>query len=172
MNKRLFKKCEDAFLRYSDLRGQPISIIGQSIGGVMGLELAVRHTARVNHLITLGTPHNFKDRLVRDQPLLRRAFHAVNGAAMNKLGALGADTSFLDEITHDAASLNAIFNDHLKNTRVTSFFSPADTIVLPTQTYIPEGTLHKNIEMPNTYHMQMAVKPAAFGQILHALSVS
>ncbi len=37
----------------------PISIVGQSLGGVLARSLAVRHGARVRHVVTLGSPIRF-----------------------------------------------------------------------------------------------------------------
>jgi pimeloyl-ACP methyl ester carboxylesterase len=47
---------ERRFLEESDAAGTPISIVGWSLGGLMGRALARRHPERVRTLVTLGSP--------------------------------------------------------------------------------------------------------------------
>lgn len=49
-------RLKERFLALSDGFGQKLSIVGQSLGGVFGRELAARYPDRVRQLIMLGSP--------------------------------------------------------------------------------------------------------------------
>lgn len=54
---RMLARLDETLLALS--KDAPISIIGQSLGGVLARSLAMRHPARVRSVITLGSPIRF-----------------------------------------------------------------------------------------------------------------
>lgn len=55
-NSTVFKKLHHRIERLADLAGEPISVIGWSVGGVFARQAAMAAPADVRQLITLGTP--------------------------------------------------------------------------------------------------------------------
>jgi pimeloyl-ACP methyl ester carboxylesterase len=56
--------------------GSPVSVIGWSLGGIYGRELARRHTALVRQVITLGSPFAIRDRRQAPVPVPSTAIYS------------------------------------------------------------------------------------------------
>jgi pimeloyl-ACP methyl ester carboxylesterase len=50
-----------AVLNHAERTGQPVSLIGWSLGGIYAREMARRHPRRVRQVITLGSPYAMRD---------------------------------------------------------------------------------------------------------------
>ena len=72
---------EQRLERFADAEGRPVTVIGQSRGGLLGRVLAVRRPDLVDRLVTLGSPHADP---MRVHPAL-----VVQGASLAVLGSLG-----------------------------------------------------------------------------------
>lgn len=73
------------FLAMSDAaRGHKISLIGQSLGGVLARELARRYPDRVRMVITLGSPFGLGDS-AGTNPLVQQVFERVSSHSAEEL---------------------------------------------------------------------------------------
>ena len=51
-----FEELENRFLRFAGKAGEPVAVIGWSLGGLYAVELARRHPQAVRQVITMGSP--------------------------------------------------------------------------------------------------------------------
>lgn len=51
-----FEALERRFLQFAQTAGEPVALVGWSLGGLYAVELARRHRASVRQVITLGSP--------------------------------------------------------------------------------------------------------------------
>jgi pimeloyl-ACP methyl ester carboxylesterase len=58
---RIITGLDEVLLRIRDSHGAPVSVVGQSLGGSLGRELARRHPGAVDRLISLGCPVTITD---------------------------------------------------------------------------------------------------------------
>jgi len=58
---RAIRGLDELLQSIRDRHGAPVSIVGQSLGGFLGAELARRHPGSVDRLITLGSPMTITD---------------------------------------------------------------------------------------------------------------
>ncbi|MFK7915566.1 MAG: esterase/lipase family protein [Pseudomonadales bacterium] len=72
------------FLKVSDEAGTPISLIGQSLGGVFSRELARRFPERVRQVICLGSPFGMTGS-GHTNPLVHRLFVQMSGATAEQM---------------------------------------------------------------------------------------
>jgi pimeloyl-ACP methyl ester carboxylesterase len=131
-----------------DLHGEPASVIGWSLGGMLGYDLVSRHPGAVDRLITLGSP------LYSTDPSQSR-------------GSL-----FYDE--YAAAHLPEYSRDSwrppgITSVPATSIFSKTDGIVRWQTCLHPPGPLRENIEVYSS-HCGLGCHPAAGYAILDRLA--
>jgi pimeloyl-ACP methyl ester carboxylesterase len=133
----------------TDRHGEPASLIGWSLGGMLGHDLACRHPGAVDRLITLGSP------LYSTDPSQSR-------------GSL-----FYDE--YAAAHLPEYSRDSWRPPRAlsmpaTSVFSKTDGVVRWHTCLHPPGPRSENIEVYSS-HCGLGFHPAAAYAILDRLAV-
>lgn len=128
--------------------GGPVSIIGQSLGGIFGAELARRHPDSVDRLITLGSPMSISDaRQSRADSVYRK--HSDR---------------HLEEYAFETWRLAP-----RPEIPSTSIFSRLDGILHPEACRYPASPLTENIEVYGS-HLGMAVHPAAVYATLDRLA--
>jgi pimeloyl-ACP methyl ester carboxylesterase len=132
----------------TDLHGEPASVIGWSLGGLLGYDLVSRHPRAVDRLITLGSP------LYSTDPRQSR-------------GSL-----FYDE--YAAAHLPDYSRDSwrppgITSVPATSIFSKTDGVVRWQTCLHPPGPLRENIEVYGS-HCGLGFHPAAGYAILDRLA--
>lgn len=139
----------DALLgEITDRHGKAVSIIGWSLGGMFGYDLACRHRGAVDRLITLGSPLYLAD------PRQSRGSRFYDGYASAHL----ADYS-LDSWRKPAGLA----------VPATSIFSKTDGIVRWQTCLHPPGALAENIEVYGS-HCGLGFHPAAAYAILDRLA--
>lgn len=72
------------FLKVSDEAGAPISLVGQSLGGVFSRELARRFPDRVRQVISLGSPFGLTGGK-HTNPLVHRLFIQMSGSTAEQM---------------------------------------------------------------------------------------
>ena len=72
------------FLDLSDAIGKPISLVGQSLGGVLAREIARRHPDRVRMVVTLGSPFGADDD-ANVNPLVQSLFERISASSAAEL---------------------------------------------------------------------------------------
>jgi pimeloyl-ACP methyl ester carboxylesterase len=132
----------------TDRHGEPASIIGWSLGGMLGYDLAARHRGAVDRLITLGSPLYLAD------PRQSRGSRVYDGYAAAHL----ADYARGSWKAPAALSVPA-----------TSIFSRTDGIVRWQTCLHPPGPLAENIEVYGS-HCGLGAHPAAGYAILDRLA--
>jgi pimeloyl-ACP methyl ester carboxylesterase len=71
----------DVLRTLADRTGQPVSVIGWSLGGIYARELARRHPEEIRQIITLGSPFNMVDaRQSRADPVFQRRAHLYDAS--------------------------------------------------------------------------------------------
>lgn len=83
----LQQQLAETFLRRSDAAGEPISLVGQSLGGVFARELARAHPDRVRQVITLGSPFGMSEG-GSSNPLVQQLFEKSAGVSSDEMRAL------------------------------------------------------------------------------------
>ena len=132
----------------TDLHGDPASVIGWSLGGMLGYDLVSRHPGAVDRLITLGSPLYIADRT-------------------QSRGSL-----FYDEyaVAHLADySINSWRPLRVRSVPATSIFSKTDGVVRWQTCLHPRGPLSENIEVYGS-HCGLGFHPAAAYAILDRLA--
>ncbi len=146
--KRIVGGMDDVLGEITDRHGRPVSIIGWSLGGMFGYDLAGRHRGAVDRLITLGSPLYLAD------PRQSRGSRFYDGYAPAHL----ADYS-LDSWRKPAGLA----------VPATSIFSKTDGIVRWQTCVHPPGPLAENIEVYGS-HCGLGFHPAAAYAILDRLA--
>jgi len=146
--RRIISGMDAALGEIADLQGEPASVIGWSLGGMLGYDLVSRHERAVDRLITLGSP------LYSTDPRQSR-------------GSL-----FYDE--YAAAHLPDYSRDSWRPPGVasvpsTSIFSKTDGVVRWQTCVHPAGPLTENIEVYGS-HCGLGFHPAAAYAILDRLA--
>ena len=72
------------FLHASDLSGEPISLVGHSLGGVFARELARQYPGRVRSVVTLGSPFGTTDGAAVSQ-FVKSAFERISRQSVEQL---------------------------------------------------------------------------------------
>ncbi len=122
----------------ADRTGQPVSVIGWSLGGIYARELARRHPEQVRQVITLGSPFAMVDaRQSRAEPVFRRRAHL-----------------------HDASRVPS--REQVAQpipVPSTAVYSRRDGIVAWQTCVEPESDLHENVEV-RCAHLGFGIDPA------------
>jgi predicted esterase YcpF (UPF0227 family) len=129
-------------------RNAPISVIGQSLGGVLARSLAVRHGARIRHVVTLGSPIHFPV----TTPL--QPFAAMLARFQ--------DAEWLADIGHIAKP---------STVPTTAVYSHDDGIVDWRQCLQDESGIHRNVRVDGA-HATMGSNPQAQIVIAQALAAT
>lgn len=134
---------ESAVTRMERATGQPVVLVGHSMGGLAIRAWLRRHTgdARVHRAITIGSPHH--------GTWLARFGRTENGIQMRQRGPwltqLGAE---------EPVGRFDIF---------TCFYGHCDNIVFPASAGMLPGAL--NVHVPGTAHVHMAFQPIVFNEV-------
>lgn len=144
--RRLIPQLEQAVARFSTEADAPIGIVGQSLGGTIGLHLAHRHPERISHVVTLCSPIRF--------PVAT----PLEGFA-NLLAPLHDDSAMLrlDEIAIAPP------------VPVTAIYSKGDGIIDWKSCLQDESDICRNVEVPGA-HSSMGSNPLAQREIALALA--
>lgn len=136
------------FLDLSDAVGAPISLIGQSLGGVLARELARNYPDRVRMVVTLGSPFGGDDNRGTN-PIVQSLFVRVSSTTADEL------RNYL--LTEDPAEAPPV--------PCTAIYSRSDGVVA-WQSCLERDRPHTdNIEVVGS-HSGMAVQPA----VVHAVA--
>ncbi|MFT4008810.1 MAG: hypothetical protein QM655_02085 [Nocardioidaceae bacterium] len=140
---------DELLVSISSRHDQPVSVIGQSLGGFLGAELARRHVGLVDRLITLGSP------MTITSPRQSRAQSEYE--------------------KHEALHLAEFAFDKWRRAArpklpTTSIFSRSDGVVHWHACVYPAGPLTENVEVYSS-HLGMGVQPAAVYAVLDRLAV-
>jgi pimeloyl-ACP methyl ester carboxylesterase len=146
--RRIIRGMDVVLDEITDLHGQPASVVGWSLGGMFGYDLACRHRGAVDRLITLGSPLYIAD------PRQSRVSRFYNKYAAAHL----ADYS-IDRWRATGAAL----------VPMTSIFSKTDGVVHWHTCLHPPGPLSENIEVYSS-HCGLGCHPAAAYAILDRLA--
>ncbi|MCW2855537.1 MAG: hypothetical protein JWR52_1152 [Marmoricola sp.] len=128
----------------------PISIIGQSLGGYLGAELARRHPDRIDRLITLAGPM------------------AIRSLKQSRAEATYAKLRRLHLPEYEFVLWRTATRPEIPST---SIFSRSDGIVHWRACMYPDGALVENVEVRSS-HLGMGVNPAAVYAVLDRLATS
>jgi pimeloyl-ACP methyl ester carboxylesterase len=131
----VLKQCADDVRALADRHGQPVSLIGWSLGGIYARELAKLHAAETRCVITLGTPFT-------GHPKATNAWRIYELLSRSKVG----DAELMAEIRKPPAL------------PTTSIFSRSDGIVSWRCSLNDAGPLAENIEVPAS-HVGMGANP-------------
>jgi pimeloyl-ACP methyl ester carboxylesterase len=146
--RRIIRGMDAVLDEITDVHGEPASVIGWSLGGMLGHDLACRHPGVVDRLITLGSP------LYSTDPSQSRG------------------SPFYDE--YAAAHLPEYSRDSWRrpgalSMPATSIFSKTDGVVRWHTCLHPPGPLTENIEVYSS-HCGLGCHPAAGYAILDRLA--
>jgi len=147
---RIFTGLDELLLQIQDRHGTPVSVVGQSLGGLLGRELARRHPGAVDRLITLASTVAITS-LRQSRAARAYARHADKHLP---------DFAFERWTTAPQPPIPA-----------TSIYSRTDGIVHREACQYPEGPLTENIEVCGS-HFGLAVHPAALYALLDRLQVT
>jgi pimeloyl-ACP methyl ester carboxylesterase len=135
---RILDGMVDALEALADRTGEPVSIIGWSLGGIYARELARKHPALVRQVITLGSPFNMVDaRQSRADPVFQRRRHLY-------------DVSRVPSREQVAEPIPV---------PSTAVYSRRDGIVAWQSCIEPESAQHQNVEV-RCAHLGFGVDPA------------
>lgn len=122
--------------------GRPILLVGWSLGGIYARELARAHPAKVSHVVTLGSPFGGEDRRANNA---WRLYQLVAGHSV--------DTPPIDHFAEKPP------------VPTLAIWSRRDGVIAERSSCGIDGECDASVEIDAT-HMEMAVSPAAIGQIL------
>jgi pimeloyl-ACP methyl ester carboxylesterase len=131
----VLERSADDIRALADKHGQPVSLIGWSLGGIYARELAKLHPAETRCVITLGTPFT-------GHPKATNAWRIYELLSRSKIG----DAELMAEIRKPPAL------------PTTSIFSRSDGIVSWRCSLNDAGPLVENIEVPAS-HVGMGANP-------------
>jgi len=94
------------FLQISDQRGEPVSLVGHSLGGVFARELARQYPDRVRSVVTLGSPFGTTDGAAVAQ-FVKRMFERI---AQQSVEQLRRELNALDPRLPPGVPATAIFS--------------------------------------------------------------
>jgi pimeloyl-ACP methyl ester carboxylesterase len=146
--RRIIRGMDAVLDEITDRHGQPASVLGWSLGGMFGYDLARRHRGAVERLITLGSPLYIAD---ARQSRVSRFYNKYAPAHM-------ADYSIDRWRATGAAPVP-----------MTSIFSKTDGVVHWHTCLHPPGPLSENIEVYSS-HCGLGAHPAAAYAILDRLA--
>src|SRR4051794_33186496 len=131
----VLERCGDDIRALADKRGQPVSLIGWSLGGIYARELAKLHPSETRCVITLGTPFT-------GHPKATNAWRLYELLSRSKVG----DAELMAEISKPPP------------VPTTSIYSRSDGIVSWRCSLNDAGPLVENIEVPAS-HVGMGTNP-------------
>lgn len=132
------------FLAVSDEYGQPVSLVGQSLGGVFARELARRFPDRVRIVVSLGSPFAM-GRSGGSPTVVRHLFRYLSGSTLN-------------EAQQARSQLAA---REVPPVPCTSIYSRTDGVVAWRNCLEQPGQQTENIEVYSS-HIGMAVHPSVW----------
>jgi pimeloyl-ACP methyl ester carboxylesterase len=139
-----------ALLAHAERTGRPVSLVGWSLGGIFGREMARRHPRQVRQVITLGSPFAPHD------PRQNRAH-----GPYQRLRHLHADAAELPTPEQRARPIGV---------PSTAVYSRLDGIVSWRACVEPETERHQNVEV-RCSHIGFGVDPATLWLIADRLAV-
>jgi pimeloyl-ACP methyl ester carboxylesterase len=142
----VLERSSDDIRALADKHGQPVSLIGWSLGGVYARELAKRQPALTRCVITLGTPFT-------GHPKATNAWRLYELLSRSKVG----DSRLMAEIRHPPP------------VPTTSIYSRSDGIVSWRCSLNDPGPLAENIEVPAS-HVGMGANPLALFAVADRLA--
>lgn len=143
---RVMERLEERLAALSDHHGQPVAVVGWSLGGAMGYALAGRHPDRVRQLITLSSP-------LAGHPEATRAGDAYAMATEGR------------DPKADLATLMA----HTPRCPITSISSREDGVIAWPATQVCHTGPHENLLVKST-HWALPVNPQALWVVAHRLA--
>jgi pimeloyl-ACP methyl ester carboxylesterase len=147
--RRIISGMEAVLDEITDRHGEPASVIGWSLGGMLGHDLACRHPGAVDRLITLGSPLYIADPSQSRGSLFYDEYAAAHLADY---------------------SLDSWRASGVPSVPATSIFSKTDGVVRWHTCLHPPGPLRENIEVYSS-HCGLGCHPAAAYAILDRLAV-
>lgn len=139
-----------ALLAHAGRTGQPVSLVGWSLGGIYAREMARRHPRQVRRVITLGSP------FARHDPQRNRAHGPYQ--RLSHLHAASAQMSTSEDRARPIGAPS------------TSVYSRLDGIVPWQACAEPETERHQNVEV-RCSHIGFGVDPATLWLIADRLAV-
>jgi pimeloyl-ACP methyl ester carboxylesterase len=146
--RRIITGIDAALGEIKELHGKPASVIGWSLGGMLGYDLVSRHPGAVDRLITLGSPMYATD------PRQSRGSLFYDGFA----------AAHLPQYSRDSWRRPGVIS-----VPATSIFSKTDGVVRWHTCLHPPGPLTENIEVYGS-HCGLGFHPAAGYAILDRLA--
>ncbi len=142
----VMERCAEALRTLADRHGQPVGVVGWSLGGVYAREIAKLHPELTRCVVTLGTPFT-------GHPTATNAWRLYEFAS-------GQDA-------HDEALLAQV--RIAPDVPTTSIFSRSDGIVAWRCSLNPAGPLCENVEVPSS-HIGLGVNPCALYAVADRLA--
>jgi pimeloyl-ACP methyl ester carboxylesterase len=142
----VLERCSDDVRALADKHGQPVSLIGWSLGGIYAREMAKLHPEIVRCVITLGTPFTGHPKATNAW----RLYELVSGGSVS-------DTRVLEQIRQPPP------------VPTTSIYSRTDGIVAWRCSINEPGPLVENIEV-HASHVGMGMNPLALYAIADRLA--
>lgn len=142
------------FYRIAQKEKQPITLIGQSLGGVFARELARHFPDKVRQVITLGSPFGASDQTSTNR-LVMRLFEVVSGSSSEALRAR-------------VGTRNP--SEPPPGVPCTSVYSKSDGVVHWRACLEQASVLTQNIEIVGS-HTGMAMNPVVYHVIFDRLSL-
>jgi len=142
----VLERCGDDIRALADKHGQPVSLIGWSLGGLYARELAKLHPTETRCVITLGTPFT-------GHPKATNAWRIYELLSRSKVG----DAELMAEIRKPPP------------VPTTSIFSRSDGIVSWRCSLNDPGPLVENIEVPAS-HVGMGTNPLVLYAVVDRLA--
>jgi len=142
----VLERCADDIRALADKHGEPVSLIGWSLGGIYARELAKLHPTESRCVITLGTPFT-------GHPKATNAWRIYELLSRSKVG----DAELMAEIRKPPP------------VPTTSIFSRSDGIVSWRCSLNDPGPLVENIEVPAS-HVGMGTNPLVLYAVVDRLA--
>ena len=142
----VIERCGDDIRALADRQGQPVSLIGWSLGGIYARELAKLHPSETRCVITLGTPFT-------GHPKATNAWRLYEMLSRSKIG----DAELMAEIKKPPP------------VPTTSIYSRSDGVVSWRCCLNDAGPLVENIEVPAS-HVGMGANPAVLYAVADRLA--
>ena len=143
--KARFAKVEDRLLALHDKAGEPIVVVGWSLGGVIARELAKAHPDKISKAITMGSPFSGSPRANNGW----RAYQAIAGHRV--------DEPEIDTVVAEKPPVETV-----------AFWSPCDGIVSPKSACGKPGERDRAIALRCT-HMGFVLSNEAAEALLSEL---
>lgn len=146
LNEFRMKKLESYIESIVAEKGEKVTLVGQSLGGLISMVLAARRPDLVEGIITLGSPLGYGDTPDDVSLVTKTAFEGLNTYIQD-------NQADIQGMTEETSPLEALLSDtdRLKNVNITAIYSKGDGIVGGKISQIPLGdggnNKHQNIEI-------------------------